>query len=290
MSNLSESAMLVSVTISQWSGRKLDAAVTAEVNRSHGASADAGRYNKSLIANDALASILAISNRARKIHYARSLPWLDNGARIMSAAGYLEFAKELRDVSAEFDAAVSDFVGNYSAYVEAARVRLNGMFKETDYPAASDIASRFRFEKRIWPLPSAADFRVTVGEGEQAIIRAEIEAQTRDALNGAMADAFKRVAEHVGNMAAKLADFKPADGKGGKASGIFRDSLVENVRDLVDVLPSLNITGDAKLADITARMADLCRYDADALRDDTAARQETAAKARQIADDVAAYF
>lgn len=288
--SLTEKAMLVSINISQWSGRKLDREITDEVNRTHAAAADAGRYNKALVSPHALAEITSIANRARKLHYARSLPWLDDGTRIMSAAGYLEFAKELRDIRAEFDGAVSKFVSGYGDYVDDARRRLNGMFKESDYPAPEHIAGRFRFERRIWPLPVAADFRVEVGDSEQAAIRAEIEAQTQAAITGAMRDAFRRIAETVGAMAAKLAEFKPASGKGDKAQGIFRDSLVENVRELVAVLPSLNITGDAKLAELTERMRDLCQADADVLREHADVRKDVADKAAAIAADVSAYF
>lgn len=290
MTNLAEKAMLVSVSISIWSGRKLDKEVTDSVNREHAASVDAGRYNKALVAPHALAEIVATANRARKIHYARSLPWLDDGARIMSAAGYLEFAKELRGVKDEFDAAVSKFIGGYGDFVDDARRRLNGMFKESDYPAATDIAGRFRFERRIWPLPASDDFRVSVGAESQAEIRREIADQLNSAMSGAMSDAFRRVAETVGAMAQKLAEFQPAKGKGDKASGIFRDSLVENVRELTGLLPSLNITGDARLAEIAERMKALCASDADVLREDADVRAHVQKEAAAIVAAVSDYF
>ncbi len=46
--SISDFAMLVSLNIRQWSGRKLDRAVTKEVDKSHGAT-DGGRYNKLLV-------------------------------------------------------------------------------------------------------------------------------------------------------------------------------------------------------------------------------------------------
>ena len=52
---LSRKAVLVSVNISQWTARKLDREVTDEVNASHGAQKDAGRYNKLLLEKEALA-------------------------------------------------------------------------------------------------------------------------------------------------------------------------------------------------------------------------------------------
>lgn len=290
MTNLSEKAMLVSIRIGDWSGRALDRTITNEVNATHGASADAGRYNKALVAPSALAEITAIANKARKMHYSLSLPWLDDGTRIMSSAGYLEFAKQLRDVKAEFDAAVTKFLDDYPAHINAARARLNGMFRETDYPSVDDLRARYRFERRIWPMPAATDFRVDIGDEAQAAIRSDIEAQLNAAMSGAMRDAFRRVAETVGAMAAKLAEFKPAARKGDKAQGIFRDSLVENVRDLAAVLPALNITGDANLTALTDRMREICECDAAVLREHADVRKHVADTAAEIAQAAAAYF
>jgi hypothetical protein len=90
-------------------------------------------------------------------------------------------------------------------------------------------------------------------------------------------------------MAEKLKAFKPAQG-GDRAEGIFRDSLVENVRELVAVLPSLNITGDPTLAAVAARMEALCRDDADELRDNAAARASVAAEADAILADVGQFL
>ncbi len=84
--------MLCGLRISGWSARKLDRKVTDETNHAHGAASDAGRYNKALLAKDALAAVVTAANAARTFHYARTLPWLDDGARILPAAAYADFA------------------------------------------------------------------------------------------------------------------------------------------------------------------------------------------------------
>jgi hypothetical protein len=71
----------------------------------------------------------------------------------------------------------------------------------------------------------------------------------------------------------------------------FRDSLVGNVRELVDLLPALNITGDPVLTDITKRMREsLTVYDGDTLRASAAARIETAKAADDILATVSAFM
>lgn len=290
MSILSEKAMLSSLTIKAWSGRKLDRKVTHEVNAAHGAAADAGRYNKSLVSRDALAEIVSIGNAARNEHYARTLPWLQDGSRILPAAAFNDYGSAMRKHAENFETAVSKFVSGYPEYVESARQRLNGMFNAADYPAARDIAARFSFQRSILPVPSGDDFRVSVADEQAAMIRADIEAKANEALQTAMQDVWTRIADNVGHMAAKLSEFEPGK-PGERASGIFRDSLVENVRDLASLLPSLNITNDPALIRIHGDIeSKLCIHDAETLRDNGALREETAAAAAAIVASVSDFM
>ena len=284
---LSSRAMLAGVKISIWSARKLDKKVTRETNDAHGASADAGRYNKALLATDALSKIVAASSAARAYHYERTLPWLDDGARILPALAYETYATKLREIRGDFDSAVRAFVEDYPGFVADARARLNGMFNADDYPTADQIAGKFGFDVRILPVPDARDFRVDIGDAQGAEIRREVEKATREALDRATRDAWERITAVVGAMVEKLNAYKPAKRQGDKVMGIFRDSLVENVRDLVAILPSLNLTGNARLASICDRMgAELCAHDADALRDSDNFRTATAEAAESILAEV----
>src|SRR3981189_306238 len=82
-SPLSRKATLIGVDISQWTARKLDKRVTEKVNREHGASEDAGRYNKLLIEAKRLEAINSLVGQARRLHYSMTKPWCDEGLRIL---------------------------------------------------------------------------------------------------------------------------------------------------------------------------------------------------------------
>lgn len=287
---LASRAMLASLTITQWHGTKLDRRVTDSATAAHNASADAGRFNKRAIRKEAFAKIQAITTRARIEHDSRTLPW-GKGAQLLAAPGFLDWNHKMRDLKAEFDAAAAEFVAAYPGEIEAAKKSLGDMFDPADYPSPDEIAGRFSFSFRILPFPDARDFRVDLGDAHVAAIRAEIEADGRRALAEATAEPFKRIALTVGAMAEKLAAFKPATRKGEKSEGVFRDSLVENVRELTALLPALNVTGDSTLAEIAERMkAELCRHDAEALRKSDNLRAATAAKAEKIVQDISAFL
>jgi hypothetical protein len=289
MSILSERAMLVTLNVTQWSARKLDQKVTNQINSEHNAATDAGRYNKLLVSRDAIKELGRIVGEARAFHYAHTLPWRDGGTRLLPSKAYLDYTAKMQAYRVEFTAAVDLFVGQYPQFVEDARLRLNGLFNESDYPAADDIKSKFSFRVEIDPVPESGDFRVDVGDAQAEQIRADIEARTKDMMAVAVKDTYSRIGEVVGHMAERLRKFQPGtDGK--RASGTFHDSLVENVRDLVSLLPALNVTGDSNLERIAARMTALCRDDADALRDNESARASVAAEAEAIMAEVSDFL
>ena len=291
MSNiLSERAMLAKLTIRQWSARRLDKAVTREVAVAHNASSDAGRYNKRLIAKDALAAIQTIAGAARTFHYTYTSPWTDEGARILSARAFPAYAQGIRDFREQFEAAVAAFVSGYDQFKADAKVSLNGLFSEEDYPEASQIAERFAFERKIFNVPDASDFRVDLADGQAEDIKAELQATMDDALREVMRDAWQRVADHVGKMAEKLRAYVPGT-EGQRATGIFHDSLVENVRELAALLPSLNIARDPALDACAETIKEsLCQHDAADLRIWDSTRLRVAESAESILAQVGSYL
>lgn len=287
---LSESAFLASVKISQWEGRKLDRKVTGKATQDHGAKDDAGRFNKQLLDKEAFKHITRAVSKARDFHESHTLPWQDNGTRILSAVGFVEYQAGLAAIRQEFESAVAAFIVAYPKHVEDAPARLGKMFNAADFPDADEIKNLFGFKVKLSHIPDAADFRVQIPAGQAAAIRAEIEASAKEALAGAMREAFERVAGAVGHMAERLKAYRPASGKGDKSEGVFRDSLVTNVAELAALLPSLNLTGDPKLAEIAENMKALCKLNAEQLRADDSTRAKTAAAAAALVAEVESHM
>lgn len=92
-------AMLANVSI--WEARKQDKKLTAEVNHAHNAKDDTARVHKSLISRAALSAIDGIAREARRMHYARTLPWADSGTRILSNEGFAAWADKVARPDAE---------------------------------------------------------------------------------------------------------------------------------------------------------------------------------------------
>lgn len=288
---LESKAMLVTLTIRQWEGRKGDKQAAAKVTADNNATADSARVTKSLISKAALKEISTIASRARSEHYARTLAWDDNGTRIISTVGYLAYRETMTRLEEEFRAAVESFVSGYDAYVRQAQVDLGTLFDATDYPDVDAIRGKFEFRKpRVFGLPSKADFRVDISAEMLEEERAAIAESVAEFTANAVRDVYARIAETVGTMAEKLAAFQPRKGKGDKAQGIFRDSLIQNIRDLIGAMPALNVTDDPRLTALASRMARLTETEVDVLRDHADVRADAIREARAIVADLEGYF
>lgn len=278
--SIAERAMLVTLSITQWTANKLDSKVSREVADRHGNDVSMGRFNKSLVVKEATQELRQTATNARTDHYKFTLPWSDSGPRILSQTGYFSYCEKMRVYQSQWEDAVDKFVYAYPDLVCDARRRLNGLFNPADYPDVRTIRDKFSFGFNVRGLSTESDFRVDLGTAETARIKADIESSLNATIETAMADVFTRIKETVGHLSDRLRAYT-IDDKG--VSNPFRDSLVTNVRELVSLLPMLNITGNPKLAEIADRMnRELCVYSPDTLRASTDAREETAKAAESI--------
>src|SRR4029077_20876349 len=239
--SLSSRAMLCSVSISMWSARKHDPDASEEIAVRHGAQADAGRYHKVLLPKEALAEIHKIVSEARQEHYFMTLPWDDNGYRVLPAAAYMDHTGRRRQLSSRCTPAVEALAQQFGQLGEEAKARLGGLFRSEDYPASDELPSKFSFETKVMPLPDAGDFRVALGDEEKERIKRQITAAVEASLQVASRELWQRLYEAVSHLAERLTAYKVT---GVGVEHPFRDTVVTNLVRLVDVLPKLNVTGD----------------------------------------------
>ena len=285
--SLSSRAMLCSLSISMWSARKHDPDASQEIAQRHGAQADAGRYHKVLLPKAALAEIQKIVSDARQEHYFMTLPWDDNGYRVLPAAAYMDHAEKMRELSDRFTPAVDALAREFGNLVEQAKVRLGGLFRPEDYPSSDELCSKFSFETKVMPLPDAGDFRVTLGDEEKDRIKRQITMAVEASLQVASRDLWQRLYEAVSHLAERLSAYKVT---GVGVEHPFRDTVITNLVKLVDVLPKLNVTGDPELERLAAQVRTSLLVDPQELRKSESVRTETAKAATAICQRMEGYM
>lgn len=143
----------------------------------------------------------------------------------------------------------------------------------------------------ILPFPDSADFRADLDDETVADIRREIEETSIRVAADTLRHTAQRIADTVGHMAEKLKEYNSGSkGKNDKRN-FFLNSLVDNVRDLAELLPAFNLTNDPKLAAIAKRISkELCAEDAAELRKNDAARESVKKSADEIVKAVSQFL
>ena len=132
------------------------------------------------------------------------------------------------------------------------------------------VRAKFSFKISYIPLPDAGDFRVDVGNEQKQILKDHYSEYYNTQLVSAMDDLWQRTYKVLSSMSERL------DYSGDDKKKIFRDTLVDNVTDIVELLSVCNVTKDSQMEAMRLDLEDTLRgITPDALRQDSYLRAET---------------
>lgn len=293
--SLSSRALLVSLTIKQWSAKRHDKDASRRIaTDAHATEAPdkIGRYSKLLVPPEAIKSYTEAAGRMRSEHYRLTLPWGEDSVRILGIGALEQYQDSMRRCREDVEKATEEFLAAYPALVAGAPARLGELYRAEDYPPAELLRRKFGLELSSFPVPDPQHLRdVRRGMSDEQVQRlmAEVEASVNGRTADAMRSVWDRVYQAVQHMSERLGGYgKDADGK---TTGIFRDSVVGNLRELVEILPLLNVTGDSQLQIMSDRIAQsLCVEEAATLREKPKALESVKADADSILRDMAAFI
>lgn len=232
--------------------------------------------SKRLVDGQALKAIEAIRSEARSWLYSQSLPFPVDGAVFVPSASIEAIDAKLEGFKARFEAAIAAFVTDYPVLREAARAQLGSLYDPTDYP--QNIGERFAFSWRFVSLAPPSEAQL-LSPALVAKEREKFQNLLADATRGAVAELRTRFAACVDHVVDKLS----GERDNGKPQ-IFRDSLVENLRDFVKGFEALNVCDDRALAELVDRTKGLIDgVDANDIRKDDALRARIAQQMDKVA-------
>jgi len=244
--NIDTCALLVELNVSQWTARKLDRSTTDElVSNKHAQAKGAARVNKHLLAGRTELEIINEHvGETRRYVLDNTLPWSDSGIRLLPSVKFMEFNTKLQQAEDRFYGMVTEFVTVYPSLITAQAMALGDMFNRDDYPHASDIEHRFRFNANYMPVPASGDFRVDIGNDAQAELKTKLSALADQRVENAMGSFKQRMVDHLARMSDRLTiDYVSGEAK----PRIFKDSLLETAHELCDWAKDLNIINDPSI-------------------------------------------
>lgn len=286
---LTERAMLATVRFTGWSASKADDTVRDAIAAEHGSDPAFGRYTKKLIDRDAIKPVRNVVLAARQYHRKHTMPWTDEGTRILPAAAYFGYMEAMRKFKEDHARAADAFAEAYAGHVQAARERLGSLFNEGDYPAEGSVRALFTMDTVVSPLPSARDFRVSLGDDEVEAVQRDIDRRTKEAVENAHRDTWTRIHDVVARLAQQVRDHDP-EKDGGPAPRIYA-SAFDAVREMADIMGALNITDDPAMDRIRDDiLSGLCVHSVDDVRGSETARVAVRDNAAAVLDAMAGYI
>lgn len=279
---INDKAILVRLAIGMPGNGRKDKAITNEVQQKHALASNAGRWNKTLYPAEAFQPIISLAGDARTFHYDNTLPWLDDGQRILPTLNYQDYMKEMRELKRKFESlAQSHFIGQLAHWEDKARKMHNGTFRPEDYLPAHKLIKKFKFTTDCQPIPTGSDFRVACSQAELACLKSDMDARLAQAAQAAEADLWLRLSEPLSHLSAKLAD----------PEAKFKDSILSNLSDICALIPRLNLTGNAKLQGFANEVQGrLSGVQPQVLRDSPSDRNAARLAADQILAKMSAYL
>lgn len=269
--SISGSAMLVELSIRNWAGRKLDKSASQKVTLDNRASTGVANVNKKLLGDCAeLGAVLKFAANARNTHYSMTMPWSDTGMRLLPSSKYFKYNEVMLALKIEYFELVEGFLNSYNWEITQAQVKLGDLFNPDEYPSVSSLQSKFGMSFTYIPLPEAGDWRLDIEAGAKEELAQHYQSYYRTQLEAAMADVNRRAQDVLVRMSERL-DYGDKETK-----KVFRDSLVTNVLEIVDLMDACNLTGDQTMKDNAQTLRDaLMGLDADDLRGDVRLRLST---------------
>ena len=275
---IASSAVYADLSISVWTGIKLDKAATRQTLTANGADSEMGNFRKKLLGNCAeLDAVQKYAANTRNWHYGASMPWGMMGQRLLPTTTLPDYIFEITQHEREFWRLVTDFLGVYEWAQTSAQAKLVGLWNADDYPSVESLRTKFKFHHAQIKIPEdSTDWRLKVGADTQQYLKEQYRKHYSEQLHNAMGDVWQRTYKALQNMSEKL-DYKSSEDKDTRK--IFRDSLVGNVHDMLGLLVKFNITGDAKMEAMRIQLEDaMTGVSADALREDDVFRLDTKKK------------
>lgn len=278
---IQKNAIVVTLTIGQWTARKFDKRVTDETNSAHGASDDAGRYNKRLASKECLDPFVKMGGEARKHLYKHTIPWGDNSQRLLNASAFMEFKQEMFNFQQKYYALVPALLDKWDDILLQAKNDLNGMFNQADYPTRAELEGKFVFKVNFEPVPEN-HWAVGMSPEETDYLTKSMELEFSARQQDAVRSIWERIKEQLVHMKDRLTATRTTK-TGEEKPGKMYESLFGNMKELVEVLPSINIMNDASITDACNELSVLLT-DADRVRDNWTNDSVRHQKAGQVED------
>lgn len=246
---IQDRCMLTELTMTSFTGERTSKRDTADLLEQKQAERGAASVVIRLVPKASLRELNSVTTKLREVHKMYTAPW-GSTFDILPVANFFDHSSEISAGFREREKVADDFIRLYPSLAGAARQRLGDLDFERLWLPAEQVRAAITHRVRHMPVPSGSDFRADLDEVDRARITAEIEADVKAQAAESIQGVKMRLVAELSEFVDRIKDYRvEVDDRGvARVAGAFRDSVLNGLTSLGDVLPKLNFTDDPALA------------------------------------------
>ena len=269
MLDLNKRAMLVKsrIELKGLLGERQDKDAREQMATTYQSVEDQCKASKYLI-NQKVKSVRNVRTSAQSLRecvYRYTFPWIGSDLNLLPVKVYDSFKKDYDQRLAKHQSAIEDYISDYPSLVAQARLPaphgLGNLFDADQYPSSDKISRLFHHSLEYMPLPDSGNFVADIAQDAAMEAKASIERKIQEVVVHSFNNIVQRSERLVVLLVDKLSEYRP-----GQKQGCFRDSLIDNITDLADLIRKLNYTDDIVIDQIAIQLDRLTRNTPEELR------------------------
>jgi hypothetical protein len=152
--------------------------------------------------------------------------------------------------------------------------------KKEDYPSAEEMRRKWRIKLNFRPVPESGHFIAQLNKEAMEELKREMSESARESILEGEKELWNRMYELVQQLVDRLSSEKFT----------LRQSVVDNIDELVKLMPALNLTDNKDINEITkAVKKELGNLALEDLKENEKVRQERLDKAKEILGKISTF-
>jgi hypothetical protein len=289
--DLSTKNILAKVTVHSFKFQEKDEERISELSSKYGVDPKLIDLKKTTMMKEFTKSIDSIISSVYPIFTDYTSPWRDGGWRILPTYLFSKFEDAIRRKNEELQEALNEFIPSYNSFIERTKLALGGMANNINYPTADYLRSRYSFSVSYDPLPTSGDFRLDISKDIADKIKQNCEENSNRAVKEAMDNIWNRVIASIEKIYERFSaeDFESVNKAGETIMRKPRlsESIIENLKDLIELLPGLNITNNPFLETVRQEMeSKFASISIESIKEDDELRKTKAKEAETLLNNI----
>ena len=245
LSRFNEDHLLIRITSSLPGGRRQSKVAAQDAASANNAEVNSVSASVVLFTNEAIKPARDCVRLATQVLKDKTVPWNNDGWRIIPTQVYQELYPNLKNQRANFYDERDEFVATYNEKISDAKRRLDFLFNIDDFPSAQDVGESFAFEIETDAIKDARDIRIKGSVELVQQVEQEILQRNKKKLEEAQQDVVNRLLKQVKSFTESVSNYHDKVDKGRRSA--FYDSAITGINALCAALPKLNITNDDEI-------------------------------------------